>query len=226
MVKLTPLLALSAFASHALTITVKIIPLGDSITGSPGCWRALLWQQLQSAGVTNTDFVGTLPAQGCGFTYDGENEGHGGYLATGIVANNQLPGWLSATHPDIVMMHLGTNDVWNNKSPAEITAAFGTLVDQMRASKSGMRILVAKIIPMAPSNCADCGTRVVDLNTAIGTWAVSKSTAASPITVVDCWTGFSAISDTVDGVHPNDSGNAKLANSWFQPLVDNIKALG
>lgn len=41
-----------------------------------GCWRAYLWQKLQQAGIKNTDFVGTLPAQGCGFTYDGENEGH------------------------------------------------------------------------------------------------------------------------------------------------------
>ena len=46
--------------------TVRIMPLGDSITGSPGCWRALLWNQLQSAGYTNIDFVGTLPPQGCG----------------------------------------------------------------------------------------------------------------------------------------------------------------
>jgi hypothetical protein len=60
---------------------VKIMALGDSITGSPGCWRALLWQMLPAAEV---DFVGTLPPQGCGFPYDGENEGHGGYLATNV----------------------------------------------------------------------------------------------------------------------------------------------
>jgi len=29
---------------------VRIMPLGDSITGSPGCWRALLWNRLQSTG--------------------------------------------------------------------------------------------------------------------------------------------------------------------------------
>src|SRR5512138_851793 len=56
---------------------VRIMPLGDSITGSPGCWRALLWNRLQSAGFTNVDMVGTLPAQGCGIPYDGDNEGHG-----------------------------------------------------------------------------------------------------------------------------------------------------
>ena len=63
---------------------------------------------------TEVDFVGTLPPQGCGFTYDGENEGHGGFLATNVASQNQLVGWLAATDPDVVLMHFGTNDVWSN----------------------------------------------------------------------------------------------------------------
>lgn len=86
--------------------------------------------------------VGTLPAQGCGVTYDGDNEGHGGYLATNIASQSLLPGWLSATNPNIVIMHLGTNDVWNNIAPATILSAFSTLVDQMRANNPSMKILV------------------------------------------------------------------------------------
>ncbi|KAF3037386.1 hypothetical protein E8E12_008099 [Didymella heteroderae] len=177
---------------------IRIMALGDSITGSPGCWRAYLWQKLQQAGIRNTDFVGTLPAQGCGFTYDGENEGHGGYLAINIASQDLLPGWLSSTKPDVVVMHLGTNDVWNNHSSATITTSFSKLVDQMRASKSTVKILVAKIIPMNPSGCSECGQRVVNLNNAIATWAPTKSTSASPITVVDVWTGFNTATMTGD----------------------------
>jgi len=202
---------------------IKIMPLGDSITGSPGCWRALLWRKLQDAGIKNVDFVGTLPAQGCGFTYDGENEGHGGFLATNIAKQNQLPGWLDRSKPDIVMMHLGTNDVWNNQTPAQIIASFDTLVKQMRTSKKTMKILVAQIIPMKPSNCADCGTRVVNLNKAIQQWAPTASTADSPLTVVDCWTGFDDGTMTGDGVHPNDRGNTAMVNCWYAPLVKAIQ---
>lgn len=90
--------------------------------------------------------MGSLAPQGCGFTYDGENEGHGGILATNIVSQNQLPGWLSKTHPDIVMVHLGTNDIWNNKNATVILDAFSALVDQMRASKSTMKILVRQLL--------------------------------------------------------------------------------
>jgi lysophospholipase L1-like esterase len=204
----------------AAATPVRIMALGDSITGSPGCWRALLWQRLTNTGFTNIDFVGTLPPQGCGFSYDGENEGHGGFLATNVANQNQLVGWLSATRPDIVIMHFGTNDVWNNIAPATITAAFSRLVDQMRASNPAMKILVAKIIPMNPSNCPDCGQRVVNLNNAIPGWAAGKTTAQSPITVVDQWTGFSTSADTTDGVHPNSTtGIQKISDKWYPPLT-------
>lgn len=201
------------------TAPVKIMPLGDSITGSPGCWRALLWNRLQNSGYTNIDFVGTLPPQGCSVPYDGDNEGHGGILATNMANQNQLPPWLSATRPDIVMMHLGTNDVWSNIAPATILTAFSTLVDQMRASNPNMKILVAQILPMNPSNCAECGQRVVAFNNAIPAWAAGKSTAASPIAVVDQWTGFSDATDTGDGVHPNDAGNQKISDRWYPALT-------
>jgi lysophospholipase L1-like esterase len=198
---------------------VRVMALGDSITGSPGCWRALLWRQLQNTGFTNVDFVGTLPPQGCGFPYDGENEGHGGFLATNVASQNQLVGWLAATNPDVVMMHFGTNDVWNARTNQQILGAFTTLVNQMRANNPAMRVLVAQIIPMNPSNCAECAQRVVSLNAAIPAWAAGISTAQSPVTVVDQWTGFNTATDTGDGVHPNASGDQKIAARWVPALT-------
>jgi hypothetical protein len=105
-----------------------------------------------------------------------------------------------------------------------ILAAFSTLVDQMRAQKPTMRILVAQITPMNPMSCATCAQSVINLNNATPAWAAGKTTTASPITVVDCWTGYDNATDTVDGVHPNSSGNTKLANAWFMPLKDAIIA--
>lgn len=76
---------------------------------------------------TNIDFVGTTAdGGGCnpGFAYDFEHEGHSGFSATGIANNNQLPSWLSAARPDVVVMHLGTNDMWGGHIP---------LVDKLNA---------------------------------------------------------------------------------------------
>jgi lysophospholipase L1-like esterase len=213
--------AVVAMPTAQAAVPLRIMTLGDSITGGPGCWRALLWDRLQRTGFTNIDFVGTLAGGGCNLAnWDGDNEGHGGFLATGIANQNQLPGWLAATRPDIVVMHLGTNDVWNNIPAATILAAYSTLVDQMRASNPAMKILVAKIIPMTPSGCTTCPTGVTALNGAIPGWAASKTTAASPITVVDQFTGFDTVADTIgDGVHPDDSGFQKMSDRWYPALT-------
>lgn len=211
--------AVAGPAGPAAAAPVRIMPLGDSITGSPGCWRALLWSRLQSTGFTNIDMVGTLPPQGCGVPYDGDNEGHGGALVTAVADQNQLPGWLAATRPDVVLMHFGTNDVWSGLPVDTVLAAYSKLVDQMRASNPGMKILVAQIIPLAPSGCADCPQRAVALNAAIPAWAAGRTTAQSPIAVVDQWTGFVSATDTGDGVHPNDAGNQKMSDRWYPALA-------
>ncbi|MBP2329707.1 lysophospholipase L1-like esterase [Kibdelosporangium banguiense] len=216
---LTITLAQPAYAAAP----VRIMPLGDSITAGPGCWRALLWDRLQRAGYTNIDFVGTQTGGGCSVPHDGDHEGHGGYSATGIANQNQLPPWLQATRPDIVLMHLGTNDLWGGTIGTDaILAAYSKLVDQMRASNANMKILVAQIIPMEPANCTGCAQRVVALNNAIPGWAAGKSTSQSPIVVVDQWTGFNAATDTNDGVHPIDSGFQKMANRWYPATASAI----
>ncbi|MEW2174825.1 GDSL-type esterase/lipase family protein [Streptomyces sp. NPDC005406] len=205
-------------AAATAAAPVRIMPLGDSITGSPGCWRSMLWDQLQKAGYTDIDFVGTLNAQSCALTHDADNEGHGGFLATTTADQNLLPGWLATTAPDIVVMHFGTNDVWSSIAPDTILAAYTKLVGQMRAANPAMKVLVAQLIPINPSSCAECAARTVAFNERIPAWAAGITTAQSPVTVVDQWTGFDTASDTYDGVHPNAAGDAKMAARWFPAL--------
>lgn len=213
----------SAPHRSAAAAPTRIMPLGDSITAGPGCWRALLWNQLRTAGYSNIDFVGSASDGGScnyGFAYDGDHEGHGGFSAVGIADNNQLPPWLSAARPDVVVMHLGTNDLWGGwQSMDTILAAFTKLVGQMRANNPAMRIIVSQIIPH--HGCATCPADTVTLNSRIPGWAAGLSTAQSPIVVVDQWTGFDAATDTGDGVHPNDSGFRKMANR-FQPALARV----
>jgi lysophospholipase L1-like esterase len=223
---LVALLATVAFAlarpAHSATAPVKIMLLGDSITAAPGCWRAILWHDLQTTGYTSINFVGSVVDTGAcnyGYTYDGDNEGHSGLAATALASQNQLPGWLSAASPDIVLMHLGTNDMWGHFIPtSSVLAAYTTLVGQMRANNPTMKILVAQIIPMNPTSCTTCAADVVALDNAIPAWAAGLTTAQSPIVVVDQWTGFDDATDTIDGVHPNDAGDQKMAARWYTPL--------
>jgi mannan endo-1,4-beta-mannosidase len=216
------------------------MPLGDSITGST-CWRALLWQMLNENGYTGKfTFVGSRNSDaGCTPTnYNKNNEGHPGVLITNfvndadeLVSGVQTPQSLFAENPaDIVLFHFATNDLWNNIADATILSAYTTVVGALRAVNPKVTILAAQLIPMDPINtatcstcaCPACGARVTAFNALIPAWASSNSTAASPIIVVDQWTGFDATAgvDTVDGVHPNaTSGSPKVATKWYDALV-------
>jgi hypothetical protein len=97
--------------------------------------------------------------------------------------------------------------------------ALTKLVGQMRANNPTMKILVAQIIPMSPSNCSTCASDVVAFNNAIPSWAAGLTTPQSPIIVVNQWSGFDVVADTYDGVHPVTSGFVKMANRWFPPLA-------
>ena len=212
----------AALPTQAAT-PVRIMQLGDSITAGPGCWRAKLWHRLQTSGYTNIDFVGSQSdGGGCnpGYSYDFDHEGHGGFSATGIANNDQLPPWLAAAQPDVVMMHLGTNDMWGGYIPLQDKLnAFTTLVGQMRANNPNMKIIVAQIIPMSAAACATCPADVAALDQAIPGWAAGLTTAQSPISVADLWTGYDAVADNVDGTHPNDTGFQKMADAWYPAVA-------
>jgi len=216
-------LALSTVLAQAPKI--RYMPFGDSITEIV-CWRGLVWTQLQQAGYTNIDFVGSGTNQnpsGCSTaTYDKDNEGHSGFLAIDIANKKQLVDWLKKNPADIITMHLGTNDiVQQSKATADILTAFSTLVQVMRDSNPAMKIIVAQIIPIG---IGSSNTAIQALNKAIPAWAVSKNTTQSPIWVVDQYTGFST-SDLRDGVHPNANGDAKMAAKWMPALVNAIKVV-
>jgi len=219
------LLALCAIGitSQALAQTpVRIMPLGDSITAGPGCWRAYLWNQLQTAGYSNIDFVGGVnDGGGCnpGFAYDQNHEGHSGFSITGIADGNQLPPWLAANNPSVIVMHLGTNDMWGGWIPLQTKlTALTKLIGQMRAHNASMKIIVSQIIPMSPSGCTTCASDVVSFNNAIPGLVAELQSTQSPIYIVDQWTGFDLATDTYDAVHPVTSGFIKMANRFF-PVV-------
>ncbi|MGX7826631.1 SGNH/GDSL hydrolase family protein [Actinokineospora sp. 24-640] len=205
------------------TRTLRVLPLGDSITSAEDGWRRLLWDRVVATfGPAAVEFVGTQrDGVDQDADYDDAHEGHSGALVTDVAAAGLLTGWLRATDPDVVLMHFGTNDIWRGtRSQASVMAAFDTLLAAMRAHHPDITLLVARIAPMDPGSQPGCPPRVAALNTAIAAWAAANTTARSPVTAVDHWTGFSVADDTSDGVHPNETGNAKMAERWFAALAD------
>ncbi|CAN9170940.1 unnamed protein product [Alternaria sp. RS040] len=217
------LLAIASAQSTNNTSPIRYMPFGDSITEIV-CWRSKLWQRLRTTEWANVNFVGSGKTENnCrDTTYDRDNEGHSGFLAIDIANKNQLDGWLKTNPADVITMHLGTNDiVQQNKAVTDIIAAFTKLIGTMRTSNPKMKIIVAQIIPLGIGNY---NGKVQELNRAIVPWAQGLNTTQSPIWVVDQYTGFSGSADLRDGVHPNDSGDVKMANVWYPAVVRAFEA--
>ncbi len=228
---------------------VRLVPVGDSTTQAT-CWRALLWQRLGQDFPGRVDFVGSHQNDNaCAVPgYDQDNEAYGGALVTEIVAGittartcnppcptlDDLRSDFAEAPADVALLHFGTNDVWNNIAPGDgnapapgsILAAYDAVVGALREANPDIRILVAQIIPLGPTEatcagctCADCPGRVSALNAQISSWAARLRTPQSPISVVDQETGYDVVADNRDGVHPNDSGSQKMATRWYEALA-------
>jgi len=160
-----------------------------------------------------------------GLPFDPDHEGYWGRTAGEALTLLQsslvtLKGQGAA--PDIALVHLGTNDLYlgsgttQQKTAAAIDGLEG-VIDELRAVNPQVTIVIAQIIPFS----GDSG-EVPTLNSLIAALEQSKAKAGSPIIVVDQYTGFSVTADTFDGIHPNDSGEQKIANRFYgaiEPII-------
>ena len=200
---------------------VRILPLGDSITkGRKGHWSYR--RDLEAALVAadcSFNFIGTLdgPVSGPGAPLvDRDHEGHGGFRTDEILAG--LGTWLRNNQPDWALVHIGTNDVLQGTSIAAARANISGIIDELRGANPQVGILLAQVIPNLPENEAD----VVALNDEIVSLAAQKDTAASPVIAVDHYAGYSTFTHNRDQIHPNDAGEALMAQRWFDALHPKI----
>ena len=220
---------------------LKIMPLGDSITSGTNqraSYRCALYQKLDAAGYS-FDFVGSVPGQWgiwgedltppfCVNGYDVDEEGHYAFRIDDILYGANWDGalrvWANDAQPDVVLVHLGTNDLRHDRPVDSTVAGIGQVVDVLRAANPRVKILLAQIIPCRPDGVdgAELAT-IPAFNAQLPALVASKIEPFSPILLVDLYTGFSAHDHTVDGIHPNPTGEAIIAERWFTAIDQIVK---
>ena len=213
-------------ASTALppsSTTAKIMPLGDSITESTAgmpTYRFFLWHLLQSERY-RIDFVGSMEGAHDGLpsntNFDMDHEGHWGWRADEILA--RLPEWAAATSPDIVLLHIGHNDLCQAQPIDGTVNEISAIIDVLRTTNPDVAILLAQNI----ASMWACHTQMPEFIARLPVLAAAKSTEQSPVSIVDLHTGFEPATMTWDGQHPNERGESLMAERWFatlRPLLD------
>ncbi|MBN1348039.1 putative Ig domain-containing protein [candidate division KSB1 bacterium] len=202
---------------------IRVMPLGDSITrgaaGSPEDtgYRRALYLSLTTAG-HSIDFVGNL-SDGVPQDFDRDHEGHDGWRADQIRENVYY--WLVNNPADIVLLHIGTNDISHGETAAGIAVEIDQIldkIDQYETDYSTMiTVFLARIINRSNPTSAQ-GLETTALNDAIQSLADTRVSSGDNIIVVDQENALVYPDDLDDTLHPNDTGYSKMAAAWFTAL--------
>jgi lysophospholipase L1-like esterase len=192
---------------------VRVMPLGDSITEGtqvPGGYRIGLWQRLTAAGY-RVDLVGSQ-FNGPSSLGDHDHEGHPGWRIDQIDAN--IGGWLGATTPRTVLLHIGTNDVLQNYNLGGAPGRLSTLIDHITAAAPSADVFVATIIPLSNAGQEAAGRT---FNAAVPGIVQAKVNAGKRVHLVDMHSALTT-GDLIDGIHPTATGYDKMAATWYSAL--------
>jgi len=195
---------------------IKVMPLGDSITrgylGSAHRWgyRKPLYDSLSNAGF-GFDFVGSSVD---GNFLDPNHEGHDGWRADQILT--YIGGWLDARQPDVVLLHIGTNDITGgNQSANEVNDILNVIDSYELSSGKGVAVVLALIINRWPYSSA-----TTTYNNDLNVMALNRIANGDDIVIVNMESALSYPADLADELHPNDAGYVKMAAVWYNALVD------
>jgi len=218
------LLTVPAISVSAQSANLTLMPLGDSITAgyqssTGNGYRGPLYNDLSSQGDTPY-FVGS---QSQGTMSDPYEEGHYGAEISALATSSGI--WcvtndLATYRPNIILLHIGSNDMNNNYEVSTAPARLASLIDQIMSVDPDSTLLVAQLI--CNSN-AQTQSNINGYNAQIPAIVQARANAGKHIAMVS----MSALTtaDLYDGLHPNDSGYQKMANAW-DAAVQNVVAAG
>ena len=196
---------------------LRIMSLGDSISrgyGTTTNYRMPLGAQARAVGADIT-FVG--PYNDNFTTEASQHASYDGIKAIDIDAN-WVTNWTKSNQPDVILIHLGTNDLRSNIAINTVIYSLSSIIDKIRVVNKNATIFVAQI---TGSTNATLEARIVELNKEIAKLVPAKHNSNSHVYLVDQHTGFDPALDTLDGLHPLTHGQIKMANKWLEAMIKN-----
>jgi hypothetical protein len=210
---------------------IRILPLGDSITQGGKrdreeyTYRWPLFCMLVDNGV-KFDFIGSRntglqedavwPSEYKGIPFDPDHEGYYGIKTARMLEKlpEAIPHW--AGPPDIVLIHLGTNDQGASDHRKAVADPLREIITLLRRQNPKVVILLGHLNFNASKGASAIRPLVEEL-------AREMSTDQSAVITVHHYEGWHERpredeSDTFDWAHPNPKGQKKMAEKWFEAM--------
>lgn len=196
---------------------VRVMPLGDSITHGlqhPGGYRRHLWQLSRAAGVP-LNFVGSQ-RNGDPYLDDPDHEGHPGWQIQQL--DRYVSSWLRIYRPDIVLLHIGSNNYWRQGELPELAPArLARLIDRISAAAPRAQLYVATLIPSGHNDA-----RVRQFNSTLPAILTERAERGVNVTLVDQHAALTS-ADLIDGIHPKEQGYVKMAACWWRAMNKDLR---
>lgn len=203
----------------------KILLVGDSITmgaGSPGGYRAILENRLQSEG-HYFEFVGGSTENSFGMGQP-KHEGHGGWSTLDILNGKQgqsssgkISSWIAKYKPNFVLLMTGTNDdIWVTKQ--EWLAKYYDLLKTIFTANPKTKVVISAI-PKSNNNVTGKAWGEAVCYDVVRKEAIVFKSRGFKIAFVDPFSSFNPATDLADDYHPNTSGYRKIANAFYSGLM-------
>ena len=202
---------------------LRIMPLGDSITegvggDGGGGYRLPLFQQLTSAGY-RVQMVGNHMARPSTDLPEPFHEGHSGWTIGGI--HQHMVAWLEGVDdPDVVLMHIGTNDSgaadFNNRIDA-----LDSLITTIVETRPMTHIVVTTLLPRSD---ATLDAKIQEqFNPFVQPLVERHQAQGHRVHFFDMHARLSCErpengGDMNDGLHPNKDGYVKMAAAYAEPV--------
>ncbi|MFJ8040316.1 FG-GAP-like repeat-containing protein [Kitasatospora sp. NPDC096147] len=217
----TAALAATAPTASAAVVTppptLRVMPLGDSITNGYSSstgdgYRKPLAELIAGQNGYRVDYVGSQ--QGGGLA-DRDHEGHSGFMIDDI--RNGVDGWLTAAQPDVVLLHIGVNDLDRGTDKAGAPARLAALVDRILADRPGVTVVVQGVIPTTPRVASLTGP----YNSAVRQAVADRQAGGKKVRYAEPPALTSG--ELPDGLHPNDAGFRRMADAYFGGLQQAVR---
>lgn len=214
----------SRLAEIAATGQIRLMPMGDSITqGVLGAksYRFELNKMIANS-ACSMRFVGSQAANFPPTDFYLAHEGYSGHPAdvflSGTRTDNQgVVTAIAYQKPDVVLLHVGSVDIFEGHDVASTLAEIDQMIAAIESTKPGTIVLVANLIPwLSTAAGADRPALIQDLGNQIESYVAESNNPN--LYLVDVRTGYTADFMQNDMIHPNQQGDAHIADAFFDRI--------
>ncbi|KAL3418717.1 GDSL-like Lipase/Acylhydrolase [Phlyctema vagabunda] len=193
-------------------MNLRILPLGASITYGVGStdgngYRLELYNLLEAKHI-NVAFVGT---QVNGNMANNMNEGYPGRRIEEVQTLARQSGAYEFL-PNLVLIHVGTNDCVQDFSTAGAPARLASLVEEVLLAIPNTTVVLSNLVPNRVQKIEQC---IMRFNTAIEEIAIQLNADGAKVVFADMHSAVNVSNiNESDGVHPTDEGYRIMAHVW------------